>query len=155
MFQKFRLDRSSSICIQKWNVYSLLMVVWKPANKHYVTIFSVNAFFLRIPLYPSTKLYTHRTYPNCEYSIGILQWAKYTELLNISRTNALENWVYTESTARTEALPKWRVMLNLVLIVCEHTHRTEWTIQRFKARWTVAVVLQTLPVSNVHLCCFE
>lgn len=64
-------------------------------------------------------------------------------------------WVYTESTARTEALPKWRVMLNLVLIVCEQTYRTEWTIQRFKARWTVAVVLQTLPVSNVYLCCFE
>lgn len=29
------------------------------------------------------KLYTYGTYPNCEYSIGILQWAKYTEQMHL------------------------------------------------------------------------
>lgn len=87
--------------------------------------FLVNAFFLRITLNPSTT----------EPAVGLIQtvntplgFSQEQNTLNVSISDALENEC-TESTTRTEALSKWRVTINLVLIVCGQIRWTERTIR--------------------------
>lgn len=84
-FQKFSLDRSSSISIQKWNVYSLLMVVCNHQT-------NITSWFF--PSMHSSSGYRYTLPPNCTHT-GLIQTVN--TLLGFSNErNTLNYWTFLE-----------------------------------------------------------